>query len=458
MADAADLMTSIIGEQGSTPLPEPVTLSTPDPVSAPPPPAAPLQSITTEGLADSELQDDSNWYEHLLAEQNNDPVRALLLDDTAWGAMQANPLQLGQWATNARTQIQQIHEREEELKRQEEDFEWFGGRANAGRAARLAGDLFRGEEALPDDEALKFGANGPRTYAERALHTLLTDKDHARVASELGVTVLNMMPGLLQANEDYLLHVLGYDPKLKADFKNVIQAGGYKPQADHEAVQGWFQANQIPLEYIGTFHRLPVKKQHDMLAGDVEAARFDLEQYHEKFSEKEQREQQARQAETQAEQELTQRTTRDLALDTAKIFDEYVEKGKAMGLNQLEAAGAAAMAYKAIEQGYWDDGTDTRRTFDNWFTQMKDGNKFQAELSKKSYKKLFEQEYRKALGQYQPKRPKPPVPSPGGQKPATPANGNQQSQFDPSTPPNEARSLTPEELMTQVMRDYGVIR
>jgi hypothetical protein len=454
MPDAAEVMAETINE-----------FNTPGAESAPPAPETPPANFADDQTPAGDVQPDAapaddgaNWYESLLAEQDNDPLRALALDDQAWTGLSGDPQRLAEYAANARSYIQQQAAQREQLDAQASDIDHLG-RDKVGYASRVIGDLLRGDEPISEEEALRWGQNGPRNHAELALFRLAQNQDNPRAIDELGTAVLSLMPGLLRQNEDYLLQVLGYDPKFKGDFKNVAAAGGYNPTPQQEEINTWFQTNQIPAEFAATFARLPLQKQLDMLEGNVEAAKFDLQQYHEYYAAKDQQAQQAQQAEQQRAFQVEQQATRSLADATRAIFNEYVEKGKALGLNPLEAAGAAAMAYAEIEQGYWDERSDQRRLMDGWYEKHKGGNKFQIEQGANAYKKAFEQAYRKALSQYQPKRPAPPLNN--GQRPATPpANGQRppQQQFQPAQPTGDTSALNGADLMNEIMRQYGAIR
>jgi hypothetical protein len=278
-------------------------------------------------------------------------------------------------------------------------------------------------------------------------------------AYSLGAAVLNHLPELIkdQHNAAYVLRTLGFDPKYAEDYRRVAESGGLQPMANQGEVVEWFRASGIPLDQLGTFNRLPQRKQADMLAGDVEAAKFDLQQYHDIFTERDQRTRNEEARRSQEYARLEYESTKTLGAEQRKVFDEYVAKGEALGLNKLEAAGLAAMAYAEIEGGYWDESSEARKVVDKWHGYIKSGNNLQKESGRSGYRKAFEAAYRKAAGQYKSPRPGVPAAPQAPRQPGAP-NSNNQPQFPPPTPPaDDLNKLTGAELMDAILRREGAV-
>src|SRR5262249_55551961 len=150
-----------------------------------------------------------------------------------------------------------------------------------------------------------------------------------------------------------------------------------------------------------------------------------------------------------------------LGAEQRKVFDEYVAKGKALGLNELEATGLAAIAYAEIEGGYWDENSESRKIIDRWHGHIKSGNNLKKESGRNGYRKAFEQAYRKAAGKHSQKRPGLPTIAPNQTQKRVngPTNGNNQPQFTPATPPGEdLNQLFGAELMDAILRRDWVVR
>ena len=392
---------------------------------------------------------DVNWYEQLLNPPADD--LAQLVDDQAFAALQQNPQALLEWATRAHGQLQGFAQSRQEEQQFEEDYQWFGGRENSGLAARLAGDLFRGGIELSDEERAEYP--GATNYAERFVGRVL--QQHPDSAVALGVAVLNSMPELLKANSSYLLRQVGLDPKYLEDYRRVAVAGGYQIPQDVQGEVDWLK--QIKPELHETFRRLPADVRADMIKRGAGVAEFELGVYSRDFA----RDDRERQMETQQRQQELQRiemeSTKTLATETRRIFDEYVERGKSLGLNPLEAAGVAALAYAEIESSYWQGGGDINGVLDGWLDRIKTGNKLQIDGGRSAYKKAFETAYRKALGSHAPRRPntaQPPAPN-GQRQPLPVPPAGQQQQPQPPAPPVYTR---PEDTMNEILRQYGVSR
>jgi len=84
-----------------------------------------------------------------------------------------------------------------------------------------------------------------------------------------------------------------------------------------------------------------------------------------------------------------------LAGEQISVFDEYTQKGKELGLNELEAAGLAAIAHREIEIGYWRD-SGWRKILDGWIQRIKTGNKLAASDGRRVYIKAFDAAYQRA--------------------------------------------------------------
>ena len=123
------------------------------------------------------------------------------------------------------------------------------------------------------------------------------------------------------------------DPKYAADYKRVAEAGGFKITEDRQAILDWFKTNEIPIEQLETLDGLPVEVREDILAGKPGASKFHLNNLH-KDRVREQSETKAAEARAAQEQaHVEYQSARSLAKETRSVFDEYVELGKAKGLD-----------------------------------------------------------------------------------------------------------------------------
>ena len=145
-----------------------------------------------------------------------------------------------------------------------------------------------------------------------------------------------------------------------------------------------------------------------------------------------------------------------LADSTRQVFQEYIDRGKSLGLDPLQAAGAAALAYADLENSYWQADSEYRRTMDDWYGRLKSGNELQIQQTRSAYKKMFETAYRKALQANAPKRPTgTPMPGP---RPVATAPQSQGAQFVAPAPPNGGGPSDPVDVMNDILRQYGAVR
>ncbi len=450
--DAASVMQQIIsdhssggGESSPSAAPEPPAPVASGEGQAPLPAASPGQAEDAPEL---------NWYESLLASDQDQPDElTALTNEEAFNGLRANPEQLTDWAERAFGHLRKFGEGAERERSLATRAEYAGGWENAPQAFDIYGDMFRGGLALEEVDA-----NYPdaRSYADRALMRVM--QADPVTAYTLGASVLNHMPDLLrdENNANYLLHTLGLDPKYIADYRRVAEAGGFQITEDRQAVLDWFKGNDIPSEQMDTLRRLPIKVQSDILAGDVEAGKFHLQEYHDKFTTKD-REAKAAEARTiQERSRVEHESARSLATETRKVFNEYVQKGKAFGLDEVQAAGIAALAYAELEEQYWEDGTESRKVLDGWHGHIKTGNHLQIESGRSAYRKAFEAAYRRAASQYKPSRPGVPT-APNQPRVAGAPAAPGQSQFTPASPQaSDLNGLTGEALMKEIMRQNGM--
>jgi hypothetical protein len=451
--DAASVMQGVINDfnsqGGGDPAPTPAP--TPDPTT-PTDHAHADQPPTDQSTPEPTALD--RWLESLSAQDRDQPNDlANLLNEEAFNGLRENPEQLAQWATQARGHLQKLNEGTERERALAEKVERIGGWEDAPKAFDIYGDLFRGDIALSEEDRAEFPE--AVNYAERALMRVM-GQDKA-TAYSLGAAVLNLMPEILQHNASYLLKALGYDPKYAEDYKRVTEAGGFQVTQDQQAVQNWFKENGIPPDQLSTFQRLPVKKQQDLLAGDVEAGKYDLQFYHDYYQNHDRA---AKAEESRIAHESSRveyESLKTLGSEQRQVFQEYVDKGKALGLNDLEAAGLAALAYAEIEEQYWDEDSESRRVVDAWHGHIKTGNKLQRDGGRSGYRKAFETAYRRAASKHGSKRPGAPANPPAQTRAgAPPSNG--QPQFNPAPAPgNPGRSLTAAEQMEEIMREYGAL-
>lgn len=453
MADAAsvmgEVMTEFSGGGGDVPV---------SPAPTPEAPAAPLAQPTAgessgenPSSVGSQPDLDTNWYEQLLQqEQTPDPLTGLVLDDAGWQQIAQDPAQFGTWAQNARQQLAAIAEQRKAEAELEPDFEWVGGKKNAGVAARVFGDLLRGDYPLTPEEARESSAP---TYVERGLEQIRRMDEPT--AWRIAAGVLNQMPEIIDHNRDYVLERLGLDPNLVDAYKQVTLAGGYQMPEDTEAESAFLA--QVPASLHDAFKKLPPAVKKDLQQRDIGVAKFDLEQY---ARNQQWEAEQAKQAEMRAQQQAAQveeKAQVSLADSTRQVFQEYIDRGKSLGLDPLQAAGAAALAYADLEQSYWQANSEYRRTMDDWYGRLKSGNELQIQQTRSAYKKMFEQAYRKALQANAPKRPTG-VPPMSGPRPIAPAPQQQPAQFVAPLPPNGGGATDPVDLMNEILRQHGAIR
>jgi len=453
--DAASVMEQTISDfhqSGGGGEPSPATAPEPQPPATAGEGQAPLPAASTDDQAPAEPE--PNWYKALLAQDQDQPDElAALLNEEAFNGLSGNAEELSAWSKKAFDHLRRLNEVAERERTLGAAIERVGGWGDAPKALDIYGDLFRGDIELSQEDRADFPE--AQTYAERALHRMMRHDKNA--AYSLGAAVLNHMPELLQDqhNAAYIMRTLGLDPRYAEDYRRVAESGGLQPMANQQEVVEWFKSSGIPLDQLGTFNRLPLELQQDMLAGGLGAAKFHLQEYHDRFTERDQR---ARAEETRRSQEyahLEYESTKTLGAEQRKVFDEYVTKGKALGLNDLEAAGLAAMAYAEIEGGYWDESSESRKVVDRWHGYIKTGNNLQKESGRSGYRKAFEAAYRKAAGQYKsPRAGVPPAPAP--RQPVAP-NSNNQPQFTPATPADDdLNGLFGAELIQAIMRKNGM--
>jgi len=95
-----------------------------------------------------------------------------------------------------------------------------------------------------------------------------------------------------------------------------------------------------------------------------------------------------------------------VAAEQMQVFDEFVAKGEALGLNKLEAAGLAALAYKEFEAQYWKGDGESRKTLDDWHGRVKSGNKLHAADGRAAYVKAFDAAFKKVAESHKNHRPR----------------------------------------------------
>ena len=413
----------------------------------------PRQAAAGDDPAAAREGADVNWYEQFLNPQEEPDDLAQLLDPQGFQALQQNPQQLLEWATRAQGQLQTFAQSREHQRKIEQAAEYFGGVDNAELAFQLAGDLFRGEIDLTPEERAEFP--NAANYAERFVARVMGQQPD--VADALGAAVLNSMPELLKANAGYLLRQVGLDPKYLEDYKRVVAAGGYQIPEDAQAQVEWLDRNGVTGQRRDAFYRLPVEVRADMIKRGIGVAGFELETYAKNFAREDREAQVERQQRQQEMQRVEMESTKTLATETRRIFDEYVEKGKAMGLNPLEAAGVAALAYAEIEGSYWQGGGEINGVLDGWLERIKSGNKLQMDGGRSAYKKAFELAYRKALGANAPRRPQ-------GAQPPAPNGARSPLPIPPANPPQRPAPqaspghLDPVQTMNEILQQYGAIR
>lgn len=452
MADAVTVMGEVMGEFSGGGGDVPVS-----PAPTPEAPAAPLAQPTAgespgenPSSVDSQPDLDANWYEQLLQQQEPaDPLANLALDDARWQQIAQDPNQFGTWAQQARQYFATLAEERKAEAELEPDFEWVGGKKNASVAARVFGDLLRGDYPLTPEEARESTAP---TYVERGLERIRQMDEPT--AWRIAAGVLNQMPEIIDHNRDYVLERLGLDPRLADAYRQVTLAGGYTMPEDAETESAFLA--QVPANLHDAFKKLPPAVKKDLQQRDIGVAKFDLEQY---ARNQQWEAEQAKQAEARAAQQAAQveeKASLGLAEATRGVFQEYIERGKSLGLDPLQAAGAAALAYSELEQSYWQANSEYRRTMDDWYNRLKGGNELQVRQTQSAYKKLFEQAYRKALQSNAPKRPTAaPLPGP---RPIAPAAQQQPAQFVAPVPPNGSGTSDPVDLMNEILRQHGAIR
>lgn len=456
--DAASLMGQIIDSQSGGGEPSPAAPAA-APESHPPAPAgdgqAPVPAVTPDGQPP--VAPEPNWYEAILAQDQQQPDELqTLLNEDAFKGLSGNAEGLSAWSKKAFDHLRRLNEVAERERTLGEGIERVGGWEDAPKALEIYGDLFRGDIELSQEDRADFPE--ATTHAERALHRMMRHDKNA--AYSLGAAVLNHMPELLtdQHNAAYLMRTIGLDPRYIEDYRRIAESGGLQPMANQAEVVEWFKASGIPLDQLGTFNRLPLELQQDMLAGSLGAAKFHLQEYHDRFTERDQRARAEEAHRSQASAHAEYEATRTLGSEQRKVFDEYVVKGKSLGLNELEAAGLAAMAYASIESEYWDEATESRKAVDRWHGYIKTGNRLQKEAGRAGYRKAFEQAYRNAAGKY--KSPRPGVPPNQNQPRDGASNGNNnQPQFTPATPPGEdLNNLFGADLMNAILRREGAVQ
>ncbi len=394
----------------------------------------PVEQQPVEQVAAEEGTDDAeeNWFEKLLGQAElADPI-ASLLDEQAFAQATQSPESLRGYAEQVREALKTQSEQAKAVAEIDQAAQWVGGRDRAKIAFDLTGDLFRGD--LPIDEADALPEFQAETYVDRFLNRV--EQVHPDTYEALAVSVLNNAKGVIQANAGYLLKQLGIDPRYIEDYKRVAAVGGFEPPEDVAAEANWLKEN-IPAELHDVFRKLDPDVKADMRARPAALAKRSLEQeafFQRQESEKQQREQRES---FQKSQEAEVKASETLVKETWGVIEEYVKKGTAFGLNPLEAAGAAMLAYQKLDQQYWANG-EARRAIDGLHQRIKTGNELQISGGRKAYQKLFETAYREALSSYKPQRKTAPGPAQPATRQIAPPTAQRPAQFIPQAPP-EAR-------------------
>lgn len=81
-----------------------------------------------------------------------------------------------------------------------------------------------------------------------------------------------------------------------------------------------------------------------------------------------------------------------ISAETTKLFNSYVQKGQAAGLNPLEAAGLAALAYQQFQADYYQNGA-MRKSFDEWESEIRSGHKLGPKRD--AFNKTFDEAFQK---------------------------------------------------------------
>lgn len=129
---------------------------------------------------------------------------------------------------------------------------------------------------------------------------------------------------------------------------------------------------------------------------------------------------------------------RAISRQTSQLFDEYVAKGKAAGLNDLEAVGLAALTYKEFETGFWSEGnSEWREAFNAWHGEIAAGRKLGK--GRDAFRKAFDGAYRKT------------VEANKGHKPRA-----AQERTERPAPIYRGRVGDAEDVMKDIMRQHGL--
>jgi hypothetical protein len=438
---AATSMADIITEFNS---PAPASAPAPEPVPEPVAAVTPDQPAGSDQQAEPTEPQISDWYQQFIATQDDDPF-AQFMDDSAFESIRSNPAELADYATRGREFIKSAADRVKAADQYLEQAEYFNGVENTPFALSLAGDLFRGDLELEEADG------SARTHVERFLNSV--KERHTDTYYDLGVAILNNAPELLDQNTPFLLRRLGLNPEMIDDYKAVTQAGGFQPPEDQAAEMQWVKENLTP-EMQSVYKRLTSDQKADLQKRTPAVRQNDLQIYKSYFDRAESEEREKAESQRAQEFESQNYAMQTMAESTRGVFDEYVQKGIAAGLNPLEAAGAAAMAYRHLEETYWDAKSDSRKAQDAYFKHIKSRNELQMAAGKRGYQKLFEGQWRKALSSYSPKKSTAaPPPNPAGPRPPVPPPArNGDPQFAPTTP--EGAPAPPKRIL-DIMREFG---
>jgi hypothetical protein len=159
--------------------------------------------------------------------------------------------------------------------------------------------------------------------------------------------------------------------------------GDYQPNEYTAALAEWMETDRQSAYELGAeiLNAMPDLIEHNRdyllsvlgLPGDAAAAEREIE------------------ARNQADFEAS----RQVSTAMSEVFDEFVEQGKAAGLNDLEAAGLAAIAYREFEQQYWTGDGSWRGQLDDWHGRVKGGNKLHIGDARNNFRKAFDTVYGK---------------------------------------------------------------
>ena len=376
-ADVAAIVNQGFGDPA--PMSETAPAATPDPTTTAPEQQAQPDAQGSQSGQPGEGED--FWSQFLQDEPAEAPDPWAKF--TAEGLDQLNDPQALRQALMDRQQfIDGQRDRVTGLGKYEKLAEAIGGEESAAKAFSWAQSLMFGRQPLPDNpqytyldkflyDLYQFHEPTYRNLVSRAIEPMLSPesgKDYERIRTKVF------------ENEGLPLTMID-------DFKLVARSGGVANVALGEEAEF---LQQIPQHLHQMFKEMPPEVRSDYIKNrSLAAAKYDLEDKHKTYQ-RDQRDAEYRaEIERQARVERAEKNEQAFFDVTAVAFETLAKQFQAKGLDELRAAGAAALAVMQIERSYWSGDRNIRAIFQQLRDQIREGNDAGIKSGRNQYLKLL---------------------------------------------------------------------